>query len=67
MIYILNIYIYIYIYTQLTMALMSATIHTQQQSLCYLALTRVKEEPLEENAVLPDTETNEPAYPSFFN
>ena len=49
------------------MALMSATIHTQQQSLCYLALTRMKEEPLEENAVLPDTETNEPAYPSFFN
>ena len=34
-----------------------STFHTQQQSLCQLGSTRMKEKPLLENAVLPDTET----------
>ena len=37
-----------------------STFPTQQQFLCYQASTRMNKKPLEENAVLPYTETNKP-------
>ena len=44
-----------------------STFHTKQQSLCQLVSTRMKENPLVENAVLPDTETKKKAHPFIFN
>ena len=43
------------------------TFHIQQHSLRQLVSTRMKDKPLEENAVLPDTETNKLAHPFIFN
>ena len=34
---------------------------------CHLASTRIKDKPLEENAILPHTETKKPAYLFIFN
>ena len=44
-----------------------STFPTQQQFLCHQASTRMKKEPFEENAVLPYTETNKPAYSLILN
>ena len=43
------------------------TFHNQQQSLCQLVSTRMKDKPLVENAVLPHTETKKLAHPFIFN
>ena len=41
--------------------------HTQQQFLCLLASTRMKEKPVEENAVLFPSETKKQTYLFIFN
>ena len=44
-----------------------STFHTQWESLCHLSSMRIKEKPLEENAIFLHTETEKPAYPPIFN
>ena len=44
-----------------------STFHTQQQYLCHLALTRLKEKSLQPNAILPHNKTKKQAYPFILN
>ena len=61
------IYIYIYIYIKHITEKLMSTFHAQQQYLCHLASTRLKEKSLQPNAVLPHNKTKKQAYPFILN